>query len=116
MSDTIIINNLHIETIIGLYPWEREVRQTLLVDLKLSTDIKNAAANDDLKHTINYEAVCQHTKSLAQNNQYKLIETLAENIATMILSDFGATAVGVTVKKCDNMTDVDFVGVSIERP
>lgn len=116
MSDTIIINNLHVETIIGLYPWERKVRQTLLIDLALSTDIRKAAANDDLHHTINYEAVCQRVTALAQNNQYKLIETLAENIASMILQEFTATSVSLTVKKCDNMTEVNHVGISIERP
>jgi len=116
MNDKIIINALRIETIIGLYPWEQKVRQTLLIDLALSTDIRQAAAGDDLHHTINYEAVCEHVTALAKNNQYNLIETLAENIASMILADFTATAVSVTIKKCDNMTQVDHVGVSIERP
>lgn len=116
MSDKILINALRVETIIGLYPWEKKVKQTLLIDLTLSTDIRKAAADDDLRHTINYEAVSESVIALAQNNQYKLIETLAENIAAMILQDFAATAVSVTVKKCDNMTTVNFVGVSIERP
>lgn len=116
MSDKIIISNLKIDTIIGLYPWEKKVRQTLLIDLSLSTDIRKAASNDDLHHTINYEAVCQYVTELAQHNEYKLIETLAENIATTILENFSALSVGVTVKKCDNMTEVEYVGVSIERP
>lgn len=116
MSDKILINALHVETVIGLYPWEKKVRQTLLIDLVLSTDIRKAAADDDLHHTINYEAVCQHVLELADNNHYKLIETFAENIAAMILRDFSATAVSVVVKKCDNMTEVNHVGISIERP
>lgn len=116
MNDKIIINNLHIETIIGLYPWEKKVRQTLLIDLALSTDIRKAAANDDLHHTINYEAVCKHVTELALHKPYKLIETLAEDIAAMILQDFTPTSVSVTVKKTDNMTEVSHVGISIERP
>lgn len=116
MSDKIFINALRIDTIIGLYPWEQKVRQTLLVDLELSTDIRQAAAEDNLHHTINYEAVCEHVIELAADNHFNLIEAFAENIASTILKHFNTTGVSVTVRKCDNMTQVNHVGVSIERP
>ena len=116
MSDKILINDLRIETIIGLYPWEKCVKQTLLIDLILHTDIRKAAADDDLHHTINYEAVCQHVLNLAEAKQFKLIETFAETIATLLLQEFTPNRVSVTIKKCDNMTEVNHVGVCIERP
>lgn len=116
MSDKITISDLHVETIIGLYPWEQSVKQILLIDLTLNTDIREAAKHDNLEHTINYEAVCQQVLKLAQTHQCQLIETFAENIASMLLRDFRPSSVTVTVKKCDNMTEVRHVGVSIARP
>ena len=90
MNDLITIRQLRIETLIGLYPWEKQVRQTLLVDIDLSVDIRAAADQDDLTKTINYEAVCQQLISLATTEQFNLIETLAERMAGLILDSSGS--------------------------
>lgn len=113
--DKVIIRDLTIETIVGLYPWERAVRQTLLLDLDLSTDIRQAAENDDLQYTIDYSAVCDAVTALAQQGKFKLIETLAENIGKMIQDQFSVDGVRITIYKMDVLTNVHRVGITIER-
>lgn len=113
--DKVIVRDLTIEAIIGLYPWEREVRQTLLVDLDLATDIRQAALDDDLQYTIDYSAVCDAVMTLAQEGQFKLIETLAEKIAVMIQEQFSVSGLRVAVHKMDVLTHVGRVGIEITR-
>ncbi|MFT6387727.1 MAG: dihydroneopterin aldolase [Cellvibrionaceae bacterium] len=113
--DKVIVRQLKLETIIGLFPWEREVRQRLFVDLEIGADIKQAAANDELEHTINYAEVCDRVATLADDGRFKLIETFAEKIAALVLNDFTAEWVKVSVTKVDAMPQVASVGVTIER-
>jgi dihydroneopterin aldolase len=113
--DKIIIKKLKLETIIGLFPWEREVRQQLFVDLEMQVDIQMAAATDDFKHVVNYAEVCHRVSELADDGQFKLIETFIERIADLILSDFDVSWVKVYVRKTDAVTQVESVGVEIER-
>ncbi|MGS2717133.1 dihydroneopterin aldolase [Eionea flava] len=113
--DTVIIRDLTLETIVGLYPWERAVKQRLCIDVDMATDIRQAAENDDLQYTIDYSAVCSSIAALADKGQYRLIETLAENIADMIQQQYTVAWVKVAVKKLDVMTNVNCVGISIER-
>lgn len=113
--DKIILERLKLETIIGLFPWEREVRQRLFVDMEIGADIRQAALYDDLEFTINYAEVCDRVAALADKGKFKLIETFAEKIAALVLSDFSALWVSVTVRKVDAMTQVESVGVSIQR-
>jgi 7,8-dihydroneopterin aldolase/epimerase/oxygenase len=113
--DKVIIRDLALETIVGLYPWERAVKQTLLVDVDMATDIRQAAADDDLQYTVDYSAVCEAIVVLADEGKYQLIETLAENIAAMVLRDFSVLWLRVAVHKTDVMTHVGRVGIEIER-
>ena len=113
--DKVIVRQLKLETIIGLFPWEREVRQRLFVDLEIGTDIKKAALSDELEYTINYAEVCDRVATLADDGKFKLIETFAEKIATLVLNDFSAKWVKVTVTKVDAMPQVACVGITIER-
>lgn len=113
--DKVLVRQLKLETIIGLFPWEREVRQRLFVDLEIGTDIKQAAATDDLEYTVNYAEVCDRVAQLADDGKFKLIETFAEKIAALVLNDFASSWVKVTVNKVDAMPQVESVGISIER-
>lgn len=113
--DKVIIRDLTLETIVGLYPWERAVKQTLFVDVDLATDIRQAAADDDLQYTVDYSAVCEAIITLADKGRYQLIETLAENIAAMILRDFSVLWLRVAVYKTDVLPHVRRVGIEIER-
>jgi dihydroneopterin aldolase len=113
--DKVIIRDLALDTIVGLYEWERAVKQRLLIDVDMATDIRQAAVDDDLQYTIDYSAVCAAIIVLADEGKYKLIETLAENIAVMIQQQYSVSWLRVAVKKVDVMTNVGCVGIEIER-
>jgi dihydroneopterin aldolase len=113
--DKIIIKDLKLETIIGLFPWEREVRQALFVDLEMQVNIEKAAATDDFEYVVNYADVCDQVASLADDGKFKLIETFVERIADLILTNFDVSWVKVYVRKTDAVTQVASVGVEIER-
>ena len=115
VMDKVIVRQLKLETIIGLFPWEREVRETLLVDLDIGADIRQAAATDELINTIDYAEVCDHVAALADKGQFKLIEAFAERVASLVLTDFAASWVKVSVYKTDALPQVASVGVIIER-
>lgn len=113
--DKVIIRDLRIETIVGLYSWERVARQVLWLDIDLATCIRQAAMDEDLTHTIDYSAVCEAVNRMVQAEEFQLIETLAENVAAMIQQTFGVTWVKLAVYKVDVLTHVRRVGIEIER-
>ncbi len=113
--DKVIIRDLKIETIVGLYPWERVARQCLCLDIDMATDVRQAAMNDDLSLTIDYSAVCEAVTTLVQERQYQLIETLAEQVAAMIQERFGVQGLRLAVYKSDVLTHVRRVGIEINR-
>jgi dihydroneopterin aldolase len=114
--DKVLVKQLKLETIIGLHPWERVVRQRVLVDLEMEVDIAKATLTDDLEFVVNYAEVCERVTLLADAGQFKLLETFVERIAEMILNDFAVSWVRVAVHKTDVMPQVGSVGVQIERP
>jgi FolB domain-containing protein len=97
--DTIIIRDLEALYHVGVPDEERAEPQRLLVSVEMARDFRQAAATDDLQHTINYYAVSQRLLKLGEGRSWKLIETLAEEIAGIVLGEFGATAVAVEVQK-----------------
>lgn len=113
--DKIVIKDLRLETIIGLFPWEREVRQQLFIDIEMQVDIAQAAATDDFQYVVNYAEVCERVADLADDGQFKLIETLVERMAEMILQSFDVSWIKINVRKTDAVTQVSSVGIEIER-
>ena len=113
--DKVIIRDLKIETIVGLYSWERVARQVLWFDIDLATCIRQAAMDGDLAHTIDYSAVCDAVTQMVQAQEFRLIETLAENVAAMIQQSFGVEWLRLAVYKVDVLTNVRRVGIEIER-
>jgi dihydroneopterin aldolase len=99
MADTIIIQDLEVRYHVGVPPEERAQPQRLLLTLEFECDVTAAAAGDDLTRTIDYFAVSQRLLRLGAGRSWKLIETLAAEIANVVLSEFGARAVTVEVKK-----------------
>ena len=93
--DTIFLHGLKAETLIGVYDWERRQRQTLLLDLTLGTDFAAAAASDDIADTIHYAEVAEVVRQNLAEQQFLLLEALAEHVAALILTDFGARWVRV---------------------
>ncbi len=113
--DKVIVKQLELQTIIGLFPWEREVRQRVLVDLEMAVDVAKASETDDLEFVVNYAEVCECVAALADEGKFKLLETFVERIAAMVLRDFDVSWIRVAVSKTDVMPQVSSVGVQIER-
>jgi dihydroneopterin aldolase len=113
--DTVFISDLKIETIIGIYDWERKVRQTISLDLEMGADIRKAAATDAIEDTLNYKAVAKRLIAFVEASEYQLVETLAEKIAGIVLSEFGVPWLKLTVHKPGAVRGSRDVGVIIER-
>ena len=113
--DTIFIRELTVETVIGIYDWEREIKQAVVFDLELACDVARAAATDSVDDTLNYKALCQRVVEYVQGSEFQLVETLAERVAQMILSEFEVTWLRLTLNKRGALSAAKDVGVCIER-
>ena len=113
--DIVFINELRIETIIGIYDWERKVKQTISLDLEMGTDIGKSAATDAIDDTLNYKAVAKRLIAFVEDSEYQLVETLAEKIAGIVLSEFNVPWLKLTVHKPGAVRGSRDVGVIIER-
>ncbi|MGB5439021.1 MAG: dihydroneopterin aldolase [Gammaproteobacteria bacterium] len=113
--DIVFINDLRIETIIGIYDWERKVKQTISLDLEMGADIRKAAKTDAIEDTLNYKAVAKRLISFVGESEYQLVETLAEKIAEIVLSEFSVPWLKLTVHKPGAVRGSRDVGVMIER-
>ena len=113
--DIVFINELRIETIIGIYDWERKVKQNISLDLEMGTDIQKSAATDAIDDTLNYKAVAKRLIAFVEYSEYQLVETLAEKIAGIVLSEFNVPWLKLTVHKPGAVRGSRDVGVIIER-
>ena len=113
--DIVFINDLRIETIIGIYDWERRVKQTISLDLEMAADIRAAAATDAIEDTLNYKAVAKRLIAYIGESEFQLVETLAEKTADIVLSEFGVAWLRLTVHKPGAVRGSRDVGVIIER-
>ena len=113
--DIIFLHDLRIETVIGLWEWERKIRQTVAIDLEMSADIRKAAASDSVDDTLNYKAVAKRLQEFVGESSFQLVETLAENIAGIVTDEFGVAWVRVKVNKPGAIRGARDVGVIIER-
>ena len=114
--DKVFINNLAVEAIIGIFQWEREVRQLISIDIEMDFDNKQAAKSDNIEDALNYKLVGKRITSYVQKSKFKLVEALAENISRIILKEFPVSSVKVTLSKPGAMRGSDSVGISITRP
>jgi dihydroneopterin aldolase len=115
MSDKVFINGLRAETVIGVYDWERKIRQPLIFDLEMATDNRAAAKDDDLTKAIDYAAISQRIIAEVEASSFELIETLAEHLAAVILKEFGVQWLQLRVLKPTAVAEADAVGVQIQR-
>ena len=115
-QDTILIRSLAVPALIGVYPEERTLRQTLVFDVDLSVCIRAAAKTDDVNQAVDYAGVCGAIRAWVEQTDFQLIETLAEEIAARLLRRYPIRGVKLTLyKRPADLTDVDCVGVSIHR-
>jgi len=113
--DIIYLNDLRIETIIGIYDWERRVKQTVSLDLEMATDIRKAAASDHIDDTLNYKAVAKRIIGFVQESDFQLVETMAERICGIVINEFDVPWVRLRVNKQGAVRGARDVGVIIER-
>lgn len=113
--DTVFINDLRINTIIGIYDWERQVRQTVSFDLAMAHDNVRAATTDDIQYALNYKAVAKRVIAFVEQSEFLLVESLAEQVATLIREEFGVPWLRLTLKKPGALRGARDVGVMIER-
>ena len=113
--DIVFLNGLSTTPVIGIYDWEREIRQKVIIDLEMGTDIKKAAASDDIEYTLNYKSISERVVDFTNNSSFGLIETLAEKIAEIVQQEFDVPWVRVVVHKPDAIAAATDVGVAIER-
>ena len=113
--DKIFIHALKAEAIIGIYDWERQVRQTVLIDLEFAADVRKAALTDSIDDTLNYKRVAKRILAFVESSQFHLVETLAEHVAMLVLDEFGISWVRITLSKPGAVRSSRDVGVSIER-
>lgn len=113
--DIVYLHGLRLETVIGIWDWERQIKQTIVVDLDLGTDISRAARSDAIEDTIDYKAVAKRLVSFAEDSNFLLVEALAENIAEILATEFAIPWMRIRINKQGALGGVRDVGVVIER-
>jgi len=113
--DKIFLDELKVDTIIGIWEWERRIRQTVVIDIEMSADIAKAAVTDDVADTLNYKSVAKRVQNFVAESSFQLVETLAERIAAIIREEFGVAWVKIRVNKPGAIRGSKAVGVMIER-
>lgn len=113
--DIVYIRDLRIETVIGIYDWERKIRQTVSLDLEMGTDIRKAAGSDHIDDTLDYKAVAKRLIQYVEESEFQLVETLAEKIAEIVLNEFDVPWMKLRLSKPGAVTGSQDVGVIIER-
>lgn len=113
--DIVYIRDLEIETIIGIYDWERVQKQTVCLDLDMAFDIRPAAASENIELALDYKAVSKRLISFIEASEFLLIETMAEKVAAIVLEEFGVSWLRLRVGKPGAVTQARDVGVIIER-
>jgi 7,8-dihydroneopterin aldolase/epimerase/oxygenase len=113
--DKIFITGLTVECIVGVWEWERQVKQALVIDIEMAIDIRKAAASDHLDDTVDYKKVSKRLQSFIGESQFQLVETLTERIAEILVKEFQAPWARVKLNKQGALRGARDVGIIIER-
>lgn len=113
--DIIFLGGLQVQTIIGIYEWERETKQTIILDIEMAYDIRKAAQSDDIEDTLDYKTLSKRILSFVEQSEFFLVEKLAEEICQVILKDFNTPWVKLTLNKKGAISGANDVGIIIER-
>lgn len=113
--DRVFIENLTVETVIGIFDWEREIRQTVSIDLEMDFDIRAAAASDSIADTLDYKAVAKRLIRFIEQSEFQLVEALAEHCARIVLEEFPVQRLRLKLGKPGAVRGSSAVGVIIER-
>ncbi|VFN01969.1 MAG: dihydroneopterin aldolase [Candidatus Kentron sp. G] len=113
--DIIYLHGLEIPTTIGLFPWERQIKQKVVFDLDMAGDVERSAATDRIEDTIDYKAIAKRIIEFVGDSEFQLVETLAEAVAGIVLEEFQVPWVRLRVNKIGAVRGARDVGVIIER-
>lgn len=113
--DIVYIRDLRIDTIIGIYDWEREVRQTISLDLEMAHDIRKAAETDDIQYALDYKSVAKRLIAFVEGSEFLLVESMAEQIAGIVREEFGVPWLRLRLSKPGAVRGSKDVGIVIER-
>ena len=113
--DIVFIEDLQIDTVIGIYDWERKIRQTVSLDIEMATDISAAASSDNIDDTLSYKSVAKRLIEFVEQSEYELVEALAEAICRIIRDEFDVPWVKLTLHKPGAVRGSKSVGVIVER-
>jgi dihydroneopterin aldolase len=114
-GDSIFLHDMRIKAIVGIWEWERKIRQTVSIDLEMGADIRKAAATDSIEDTLDYKQIAKRVQQFVEDSAFRLVETMAENISKLILSEFDVPWVIVRVNKPGAIRGSRDVGVVIRR-
>ncbi len=113
--DKIFLTGLKVECVVGIWEWERQVKQPVVLDIEMAADIRKAAASDHIDDTIDYKKVSKRLLSFVGESQFQLVETLTERIAEIIIKEFHVPWVKVKLNKQGALRGSKDVGILIER-
>ncbi|MDT4332246.1 dihydroneopterin aldolase [Methylomonas sp. MED-D] len=113
--DIIFLGGLEIDTLIGIYEWERKIKQKVVLDIEMGFDIRPAAASDDIAHALDYKTVSDRVVAFVEDSEFFLVETLIEEIAKLLRSEFPIPWVRITLNKKGAISRARDVGIVIER-
>ncbi|HEU4616728.1 MAG TPA: dihydroneopterin aldolase [Gammaproteobacteria bacterium] len=113
--DKVFLRGLKVETVIGIWDWERRIKQTVSVDLEMAADVRRAAESDAIGSALNYKDVAKRLIQFIEGSSFQLVESLAEALAKIVVTEFGVPWVSVSVAKPGAVEGSREVGIVIER-
>jgi len=113
--DIVFIRDLRADTVIGIYDWERKIRQNVVFDIEMSCDVKQAASSDQIEDAVDYKLVSKRLTQFVNESEFQLVETLAERCSEIILNEFGVAWTRLSLNKIGAVSNASGVGVIIER-
>jgi dihydroneopterin aldolase len=113
--DIVYIRDLRIETIIGIYDWEREVKQTVSLDLEMAHDIRKAGETDDIQYALNYKSIAKRLIAFIEQSEFLLVERMAEEVAAIVMNEFSVPWLRLRVSKPGALRGSKDVGILLER-
>ncbi|WP_038247788.1 dihydroneopterin aldolase [Ghiorsea bivora] len=113
--DLVLIEGLEVRTVIGIYDWEREIRQTVRLDLEMAWDISKAGKTDNIEDTLDYKSVSKRLIDFVEASEFGLIESLAEHCAQIIRDEFSVPWLRLKMSKPGAVRGSENVAVLIER-
>lgn len=114
-KDRIFLEGLETRCVIGIFGWERKVRQKIRIDLEIPTDVRRAARKDRIEDAVDYKAIAKRLLAVIPGTKFKLVESLAEFIARLCLKEFGLPEITVRLSKPGAIRNADNVGIQLTR-